>query len=189
MLQASPAYYAMSHSWGCGRSTVSWSLSLCIDGGTGAWQHQRWLADLRVTAAAIAHQKPEHVLHASKIRAIDDRAALPTRRNPTRTRQHRKMCRHGVVRHRQLAGDFTRRKPLWLMAYEQPECLQACFLGERGETVNGTFYFHASKHIDILKPRQRIAAQRRLPPRAGTEKSRSNCPSPPSSNRPAVMSV
>src|SRR5690606_27227197 len=59
-----------------------------------------------------------------------------------------------------LAGDFTRRKPLWLMVYEQPECLQACFLGERGETVNGTFYFHASKHIDISKPRQRIAAQR-----------------------------
>lgn len=100
--------------------------------------------------ATVIDQKLNDPLHAIQICTVNNGATLALKNNQICPRQHGQMSRHGVVRHTELPGDFTRRKTLRLKAHQKPECLQPGLLGERAEARQYSLYFHASKNMDSM---------------------------------------
>lgn len=102
-----------------------------------------------MTGAAVAHQIPHGFLHVDEMGAVDDRSAATLGHGQPSARKHRKMRRHGVVRHRQLPGDFSCRQTIGFMAYKQAKSRQSGFLGKRRKAIDGICSVHMSKNIDM----------------------------------------
>lgn len=75
-------------------------------------------------AATIFEEIVDERLNTAKLGPVDDRAALPLAAHEARSRQHREMGRHRVLRHCHQAGKVTSRDPLGLFAHEVPEGLK-----------------------------------------------------------------
>ncbi len=108
------------------------------------------LAALRMAAAAILHQKLDQRPRAIQVRAIEDRASLPFRRDQPGAVQDREMAGQGARRHIQVVCKIACRNRLRREPDQLPEDFETGVLGQRTERGERLLRFHISRMVETL---------------------------------------
>lgn len=75
---------------------------------------------------------------------------MPLRLHQTSARENRKMRRHGVLRHVELAGDFAGGDAIGFVPDQETEGIEPRALGQRAQRGDSRIGIHISKISDIL---------------------------------------
>lgn len=114
-------------------------------------------AQFRLSAATILREKANERSDAVQINCVNQRSPGASGSHETGPAQVGEMEGHGRSRHAQLVRDVARGHPVGPFANQEAEYGKAGFLRQAGEGVDGPFYFHISKYIEMIERSQRMA--------------------------------
>lgn len=114
-------------------------------------------AEFWASAAAVFRQEQHELPNALSLDGVEDTTLLPPRPQESCPLELRQVRRHSRGGDPYLRGNLPGRQPVRSVAYQEPQDSQTVFLGQSGQGLDGSFFFHISIIWKITKYCKRSA--------------------------------